>query len=298
MAELGILSSLEPGLHFRRLHLGALIGLARPPRRPPTAAGLADLSPNPTGGHRRAARSVLGVAPDRTPPDRGPHRHRRSGGRAARERPTWGAAGGAPGLSQLEGWAAFPNSTFWVLPIGGALVGPSASLIAALTNAVYAAPNAVCIHLMRRDAPFPPAPLDQLARPVDAGGGGVGLLLHLSGPAPAASHWVLVVAGPLLAFVGAAPLHRLGLPPPQRLGGPQPPTTAGAGCSSPASAWPTSGRDRRHHQIDGGGGHRRALGLRAAGLQPAPAGGALRLPVRAGDDRRPMGLALPLPVGH
>lgn len=31
-----------------------------------------------------------------------------------------------------------------------------------------------------------------------------GLLLHLSGPAPAASHWVLAVAGPVLAFVGAA----------------------------------------------------------------------------------------------
>jgi hypothetical protein len=108
------------------------------------------------------------------------------------------------GLSQLEGWAAFPNSTFWVLPIGGALVGPSASLVAALTNAVYAAPNAVCVHLMRRDAPFPQRHstgwLDQSMLVAVA----VGLLLHLGGPAPAASHWVLVVAGPLLAFVGAA----------------------------------------------------------------------------------------------
>ena len=108
------------------------------------------------------------------------------------------------GLSQLEGWAVFPNSTFWVLPIGGALVGPPASLIAALTNAVYAIPNAVCIHLMRRDAPFPQRHstswLDQSMAVAVA----VGLLLHLSGPAPAASHWVLTVAGPLLAFVGAA----------------------------------------------------------------------------------------------
>jgi hypothetical protein len=108
------------------------------------------------------------------------------------------------GLSQLEGWAAFPNSTFWVLPIGGALVGPSASLVAALTNAAYAVPNSVCIHLMRRDAPFPQRHstswLDQSMLVAVA----VGLLLHLSGPAPAASHWVLVVAGPLLAFVGAA----------------------------------------------------------------------------------------------
>ncbi len=32
----------------------------------------------------------------------------------------------------------------------------------------------------------------------------VGLFLHLAGPAPASSHWVLAVAGPVLAFVGAA----------------------------------------------------------------------------------------------
>ena len=112
--------------------------------------------------------------------------------------------GHSTGLSQLEGWAAFPNSTFWVLPIGGALVGPSASVIAALTNAVYAAPNAACVHLMRRDAPFPQRHstswLDQSMLVAVL----IGLLLHLTGPAPAASHWVLVVAGPLLAFVGAA----------------------------------------------------------------------------------------------
>ncbi len=108
------------------------------------------------------------------------------------------------GLSQLEGWTAFPNSTFWVLPISGALAGPVGSVIAALTNAAYAIPTAVCIHLLRRDAPFPQRHstswLDQSMLVAVA----VGLLLHLTGPAPAASHWVLVVAGPVLAFVGAA----------------------------------------------------------------------------------------------
>ena len=29
------------------------------------------------------------------------------------------------GLAELEGWAAFPNGTFWVLPIAGALIGPT-----------------------------------------------------------------------------------------------------------------------------------------------------------------------------
>ncbi|MGH9081481.1 MAG: hypothetical protein ACRDYE_15650 [Acidimicrobiales bacterium] len=108
------------------------------------------------------------------------------------------------GLTQLEGWAAFPNGTFWVLPIAGGLLGPSASALAALTNAVYAAPNAVCIHLMRRDAPHPQRrstswPDQSMVLAV-----AVGLILHVHGPAPAASHWVLLVAGPLLAFVGAA----------------------------------------------------------------------------------------------
>jgi len=62
--------------------------------------------------------------------------------------------GRSTGLAQLEAWAAFPNSTFWVLPIGGALVGPAASVVAGLTNAAYAVPTAVCVHLLRRDAPI------------------------------------------------------------------------------------------------------------------------------------------------
>jgi hypothetical protein len=108
------------------------------------------------------------------------------------------------GLAELEGWAAFPNSTFWVLPIAGALIGPVASAITALTNAAYAVPNAVCIHLMRRDAPIPQRHSTSWLDQSMLVAVGLGLALHLAGPAPAASHWVLVVAGPLLAFVGAA----------------------------------------------------------------------------------------------
>ena len=112
--------------------------------------------------------------------------------------------GRSTGLSQLEGWAAFPNSTFWVLPIGGALAGPAASVVAALTNAPYAVPTAVCVHLLRRDAPIPQRHSTSWIDQSMLVAVGAGLLLHLTGPAPAASHWVLVVAGPLLAFVGAA----------------------------------------------------------------------------------------------
>ena len=112
--------------------------------------------------------------------------------------------GRSTGLAQLEAWAAFPNSTFWVLPIGGALVGPAASVVAGLTNAAYAVPTAVCVHLLRRDAPIPQRHSTSWIDQSMLVAVGAGLLLHLTGPAPAASHWVLVVAGPLLAFVGAA----------------------------------------------------------------------------------------------
>jgi hypothetical protein len=62
----------------------------------------------------------------------------------------------------------------------------------------------VCVHLMRRDAPIrqrrsttwvDQSPVLALA---------VGLLLHLGGRAPASSRDVLTLAGPLLAFSGAA----------------------------------------------------------------------------------------------
>ena len=108
------------------------------------------------------------------------------------------------GLAQLEGWAAFPNGTFWVLPIAGALIGPAGTAIAALTNAVYALPNALCIHLMRRDAPI------RQRRST------TGWTSRWCWPCSSAwcctpparllpaSKWILTVSGPLLAFVGAA----------------------------------------------------------------------------------------------
>jgi hypothetical protein len=108
------------------------------------------------------------------------------------------------GHAALDCWAAFPNGGFWVLPIAGALVGSTASMVTALANAVYAAPNAACIHLMRRDAPFPQRRsttwIDQSALVAL----GLGAALHLVGPAPSFSRWVLDASGPLLAFVGAA----------------------------------------------------------------------------------------------
>ena len=216
----GLGSALESGHHLRGLSGRRAHGPGRPSGRPAAQAGLARLPPPPAGGDGGAARAVLGLAIDRTPSDRGPHPDRLRRRAAARGRPAPTRLGGAAGWPQLEGWAAFPNGTFWVLPIAGALIGPTGTAIAALTNAVYAIPNALCIHLMRRDAPIRQRRSTELARPVD-GAGRVPRpgLLHASGPAPAASKWILTVSGPLLAFVGAALYTGSGAPPAQRLGG-------------------------------------------------------------------------------
>jgi hypothetical protein len=108
------------------------------------------------------------------------------------------------GQGALESWAIGPNSGFWVVPAATAFAGSAGAMIAVLANAANAANNAVCVHLMRRDAPIAQrrsttwvdqSPVMALA---------AGLLLHLGGRAPAASEDVLTLAGPLLAFSGAA----------------------------------------------------------------------------------------------
>jgi len=112
--------------------------------------------------------------------------------------------GGSTGTAALDAWAAGPNGTFWVVPMAGAFAGPPAVALAVLANAAYGLPTAVSVHLLRRDAPHPQR---RSTSWVDQSAGlaiGVGLLLHLVGPAPAGTHWVLVVAGPLFAFTGAA----------------------------------------------------------------------------------------------
>ena len=108
------------------------------------------------------------------------------------------------GEGAMESWAVGPNSGFWVVPAATAFAGPTGAMIAVLANAANTAQNAVCVHLMRRDAPIPQrrattwvdqSPLLALL---------IGLLLHVGGRAPSSTKEVLTLAGPLLAFSGAA----------------------------------------------------------------------------------------------
>jgi predicted permease len=108
------------------------------------------------------------------------------------------------GQSALEAWALSPNSGYWVVPAAAAFAGPTGTMIAVLANVITTAWNAVCIHLMRRDAPIRQRRATTWVDQSPVLASMVGLLLHGVGPAPAWTADVLVLAGPLLAFSGAA----------------------------------------------------------------------------------------------
>jgi hypothetical protein len=108
------------------------------------------------------------------------------------------------GEASLESWAVGPNSGFWVVPAATAFAGSAGAMIAVLANAANAAENAVCVHLMRRDAPRPQRRSTSWVDQSPLLAVALGLLLHVAGRAPSSSKDILTLAGPLLAFSGAA----------------------------------------------------------------------------------------------
>ena len=77
-------------------------------------------------------------------------------------------------------------------------------MVAVLANVANTAWGFACVHLMRRDAPIVQRRSTTWVDQSPVVGSAVGLLLLLTGPAPAATKDVLTLAGPLLAFSGAA----------------------------------------------------------------------------------------------
>ena len=110
----------------------------------------------------------------------------------------------SPGEGALEAWAVVPNSGFWVVPTATAFAGSTGTMIAVLANVITTGWGAVCVHLMRRDAPIRQRHVTSWVDQSPVVASLVGLLLHLVGPAPAWTANVLTLAGPLLAFSGAA----------------------------------------------------------------------------------------------
>jgi hypothetical protein len=108
------------------------------------------------------------------------------------------------GEAAMESWAAGPNSAFWVVPAATAFAGSAGAMIAVLANAANVVENAVCVHLMRRDAPIRQRRSTTWVDQSPILGVAIGLLLHVAGRAPGSTKDILTLAGPLLAFSGAA----------------------------------------------------------------------------------------------
>ena len=108
------------------------------------------------------------------------------------------------GMGSLEAWAVSPNSGFWVVPAAAAFAGSTGTMIAVLANVITTAWGATAVHLMRRDAPTRQRRATSWVDQSPVLASLVGLLLHLVGPAPQWTADVLLLAGPLLAFSGAA----------------------------------------------------------------------------------------------
>jgi hypothetical protein len=108
------------------------------------------------------------------------------------------------GEGALESWAVSPNAAFWVVPTATAFAGPAGAMIAVLANVANTAIGAVWIHLMRRDAPITQRRSTSWVDQSPVLASAIGLLLHLVGQAPASTKEILTLAGPLLAFSGAA----------------------------------------------------------------------------------------------
>jgi len=123
------------------------------------------------------------------------------------------------GEGALEAWAVSPNSGFWVVPAAAAFAGSTGTMIAVLANVITSAWGAVCTHLMRRDAPIRQRRATTWVDQSPILASVLGVLLHVVGSAPGWTADVLTLAGPLLAFSGAALFtgsvihpHNLGVP--------------------------------------------------------------------------------------
>ena len=196
------------------------------------------------------------------------------------------------GQSSLEAWAVTPNAGFWVVPTAAAFAGSAGTMIAVLANVITTAWNAVAVHLMRRDAPFRQRRSTTWVDQSPVLASLVGLLLHVFGAAPAWTADVLTVAGPLLAFSGAA-LFTGSVIHPHNLAVPR------TGHAVRRWGWLTVVRDRLLRAGGHGGVARRLDSTRRRGrphgteraVVPAhSAVGALRLPLRSGRGRGAVGV--------
>ena len=104
----------------------------------------------------------------------------------------------------LQTWAANANTAFFVIPVGAALGGSAGALAAVLMDRLATPLYAFWVWLLRRGAPRQQRRRTSFIDQAPVIALGVGLLLHLTGPAPAWTATVTLWAVPLLAASGAA----------------------------------------------------------------------------------------------
>ena len=123
----------------------------------------------------------------------------------------------APARATLQAWAAGTNSGFFVIPVATMLCGPAGAVAGVLMHRMATPLYAWWTHVLRRNAPIPQRWHSTLIDQSPIIALGVGLLLRLTGPAPAWALTVTVIAAPVLAISGAAVFVGSVLHPSQRI---------------------------------------------------------------------------------
>ena len=129
---------------------------------------------------------------------------------------TWHSPNRAARTS-LQTWAANANTAFFVIPVGTAFGGATGAAAAVLMDRMAVPLYSWWIHLLRRGAPTPQQTRTSFVDQAPLIAVGLGLLLHLTGPAPEWTATITLIAAPVLAASGAAIFVGSVLHPTQRI---------------------------------------------------------------------------------
>ncbi|MBK7621501.1 MAG: hypothetical protein IPJ14_02250 [Kineosporiaceae bacterium] len=121
------------------------------------------------------------------------------------------------GLSALRAWTAFANTSYFGIPVAGALAGPAGVGAAVLVDRLGLPVWSLTLWMLRRDAPIPQHVRTSWVDQSPLIAFVVGLLLKFTGQAPSWTVLVSAISAPVLAASGAALFVGSVLHPTQRL---------------------------------------------------------------------------------
>ena len=107
------------------------------------------------------------------------------------------------GQAVLQSWSVWANSGYWVVPVASAVLGPAAVALVSIADRLGSVRVAICVHLLRRDAPQVQKANTVLVDQAPVLALILGVMLRLfAGPAPTWTNIPLIYAGPILATSG------------------------------------------------------------------------------------------------